>query len=68
MNKNDKAQKVVLKLSAFPNHIKALNRMEYKGESPKSKTVNIITSESVSIKDNYIELTLAPLSITVLNN
>ncbi|WP_139956456.1 GH39 family glycosyl hydrolase [Flavicella sediminum] len=68
MNKNDEAQKVVLKLSALPGDIKALNRLEYKGESAESKTIKIITSESVSINDNYIELTLAPLSITVLEN
>lgn len=68
MNKNDEAQKVVLKLSALSDNIKSLKRLEYKGESPESRTVNIKKSEPVSISDNYIEITLAPLSITVLEN
>lgn len=68
MNKNDKAQKVVLKLNALPKNIQSLNRLEYKGESPESRTVHIVKSESVSIKENQITITLAPLSITVLGN
>lgn len=68
MNKNDEAQKVVLSLSALPENIKSLNRLEYKGESPESRIVHIEESESVLIEENQITITLAPLSITVLKN
>lgn len=68
MNKNNEEQKVVLKLNSFPENIKSLHRLEYKGELPESRIVNIEESEVVSVKGNNIELTLAPLSITVLGN
>lgn len=68
MNKNDKAQKIVLNLKGLPKNIKSLNRMEYKGELPESRIVNVVKSESVSIKENQITITLTPLSITILEN
>lgn len=68
MNKNNEEQKIFLKLNELPENIQSLNRLEYYGDSPESRFVNIEKSKSIEVTNSYIELTLAPLSITILHN
>jgi hypothetical protein len=68
MNKNNKAQKVEISLNQLPNSIDSFSRNSLKGNSPDDRKLTFSNSENIKINGDKIELTLAPLSITILNS
>tara|TARA_B100000809_G_scaffold266930_1_gene333186 strand:- start:25341 stop:26783 length:1443 start_codon:yes stop_codon:yes gene_type:complete len=68
LNKNDTPQNISIELHQLPQGIHTFNRTELKGKHANDKTVELVKSEQVKIKDNKLELTLTPLSITLLKN
>jgi len=68
MNKDTKAKVVKIALNQLPEGIKSFSRNEVKGKNPEDRKLEFAKSENVSVQGNTIELTLQPLSITVLNS
>lgn len=68
MNKNNVAEKVEISLNQLPENVEYFSRLELKGESPDDRKLTLSNSEKITINGDKIELTLAPLSITVLNS
>jgi len=68
MNKDTKAKVVNIALNQLPEGIKSFSRNEVIGKNPEDRKLEFTNSENVNVQGNTIELTLQPLSITVLNS
>lgn len=68
MNKNNVAQKVEVSLNQLPEAFKLFSRNSLKGNSPDDRKLTFSNSENIKINGDKIELTLEPLSITILSS
>ncbi len=67
MNKDDKPQKVEISLNQLPEEISSFSKQELKGSHPEERKISLTNLENIKSDGNKMEVTLAPLSITVLN-
>lgn len=68
MNRNDKPQKVSLQVKQLPSKVKLLNQIVLRGDSPESKNVKLTSEKSVDVGHHTVEVTLPPLSVSILYN
>jgi hypothetical protein len=70
MNKNNAEETVEISINQLPENVAHFSRLVLKGANPYDRKLNSSNSEKIKIKikGDKIALTLAPLSITVLNS
>jgi len=68
MNKNNLAEKVEISLNELPSAVESFSRIALNGKNPDDRKLILSNSENIKINRDKITLTLAPLSITVLNS
>ncbi|MBK0384064.1 hypothetical protein I5M32_13930 [Pedobacter sp. SD-b] len=68
LNKSNEPQKLILNFNQLPKNIKSLKAKEFKGDSPESIIINTKDLKAISISGNSTEITLSPLSVTILQN
>jgi len=68
MNKNNAEETVEISINQLPENIVHFSRIALKGKNPDDRKLILSNSEKIKIKGDKITLTLAPLSITILNS
>lgn len=68
MNRNDKPQNVTVKMEGLPKSKVELKEIVLSGVTPLSRKINIESSGVKNVDDKQLSITLAPLSITLLEN
>lgn len=68
MNKNTVAEEVEISIRQLPENVHYFSSLSLKGENPDDRKLTFSNSENIKINGDKIELTLEPLSITILSS